>query len=573
MALPKIKDIFFYAAMFMVNYPWISFIFFAIIMGLCVPGTLYLELATAPTDIWANPDGQLFHEQNYFGDNFGKFFRSEMVIFKPKEGIDDPDFDIIKQKYLAEALYFQLMIFNTTVQMTTDELYDLKIEYNETVHQDGYKNYTYKDLCWSALGKTANCTYMSANGYFQNNLTRLMQYNDTMIPEVLLCKHSIDPSQTKPCFDEGGIPVQKSAVFGQLTEVFKDSDNQEISRKVPYGGGCNTHKKATSRILSNNENHDEISAQEDDDDSCKTFTYKAKALNLEILLRYEDQTDPISEKWEKQAIQETARKFQQNTNTTFIKEALPDLAHLIPDAPLNLTFSYLMERSVQDEIANETKNNLVVAILSYVLMFLYIGFALGRVPSKYNTTFGLGFSGVILVFSSLVCGIGVISYLNIKSSLISAEVVPFLILAIGVDNMFIISKTAKNFPNKDPKIKIAMAIRDVGPSITVATIIECLTFGIGTLTVIPALKVFCLTAVFCLLFNYFFQMTVFTSMLYYDFIRRDSQRYDIICCKKGKKSETDLNSIGNIDKCFKHCYSKFILSKPTQYIVFLITLV
>lgn len=63
--------------------------------------------------------------------------------------------------------------------------------------------------------------------------------------------------------------------------------------------------------------------------------------------------------------------------------------------------------------------------------------------------------------------------------------------------MFIITRTARNFKNKDFKLKIAMAIRDVGPSITVATIIESLTFGIGTLTSIPALKVFCLTAVFC----------------------------------------------------------------------------
>jgi len=52
--------------------------------------------------------------------------------------------------------------------------------------------------------------------------------------------------------------------------------------------------------------------------------------------------------------------------------------------------------------------------------------------------------------------------------------------------MFIISRTTKSFKNRDYKIKISMAIRDVGPSITVATIVESLTFGIGTLTSIPA---------------------------------------------------------------------------------------
>jgi len=142
--------------------------------------------------------------------------------------------------------------------------------------------------------------------------------------------------------------------------------------------------------------------------------------------------------------------------------------------------SYLTERSIPDELGNETSTNAWIVAVSYSLMFLYVGFALGRFPSKYETTFGLGLLGIILVASSVLCGYSIVSYLHIEASLISAEVVPFLILAIGVDNMFIISRTAKNFKHKDHKIKIAMAIRDVGPSITVATIIESLTFGIGT---------------------------------------------------------------------------------------------
>jgi Niemann-Pick C1 protein len=37
--------------------------------------------------------------------------------------------------------------------------------------------------------------------------------------------------------------------------------------------------------------------------------------------------------------------------------------------------------------------------------------------------------------------IGVISFMDIGLTMISAEVIPFLILAIGVDNMFIITHT------------------------------------------------------------------------------------------------------------------------------------
>lgn len=51
----------------------------------------------------------------------------------------------------------------------------------------------------------------------------------------------------------------------------------------------------------------------------------------------------------------------------------------------------------------------------------------------------LGLFGIMVVISSLICSIGLAGYLGIGLSMISAEVVPFLILAIGVDNMFILS--------------------------------------------------------------------------------------------------------------------------------------
>lgn len=50
----------------------------------------------------------------------------------------------------------------------------------------------------------------------------------------------------------------------------------------------------------------------------------------------------------------------------------------------------------------------------------------------------LALGGVILVFSSVACSIGTLSYIGITTTLITVEVVPFLVLAVGVDNIFII---------------------------------------------------------------------------------------------------------------------------------------
>ena len=80
--------------------------------------------------------------------------------------------------------------------------------------------------------------------------------------------------------------------------------------------------------------------------------------------------------------------------------------------------------------------------------------------------------------------------------MISAEVVPFLILAIGVDNMFLITRAEKQVPDEivENKYRIAFALKEIGPSIFVAAFCEALAFFIGMQTDIPALSSFCLVA-------------------------------------------------------------------------------
>ena len=61
-------------------------------------------------------------------------------------------------------------------------------------------------------------------------------------------------------------------------------------------------------------------------------------------------------------------------------------------------------------------------------------FALSQIDMK----FFVGFVGVLLVLFAVLSSIGLLSYIGVAGSLIILEVVPFLVLAVGVDNLFII---------------------------------------------------------------------------------------------------------------------------------------
>ena len=57
---------------------------------------------------------------------------------------------------------------------------------------------------------------------------------------------------------------------------------------------------------------------------------------------------------------------------------------------------------------------------------------------QVDAKFTLGLCGVLIVLMSVASSIGFFSYLHIPATLIIIEVVPFLVLAVGVDNVFIL---------------------------------------------------------------------------------------------------------------------------------------
>lgn len=137
-------------------------------------------------------------------------------------------------------------------------------------------------------------------------------------------------------------------------------------------------------------------------------------------------------------------------------------------------------------------------------MFLYISVAIGEFPSRLHTRFLVGLGGIMIVVCSLIISIGVASWVGVELNLISSEVVPFLILAIGVDNMFIISMTERTMKKKwrrkfgndnyDVNKIMGKTIGHVGPGIMAAAVSEAAAFIVGVLTDIPALQEFCIMA-------------------------------------------------------------------------------
>jgi Niemann-Pick C1 protein len=228
-----------------------------------------------------------------------------------------------------------------------------------------------------------------------------------------------------------------------------------------------------------------------------------------------------------------------------------------------LKAEYLAERSVPDNITEEGNQNAFIIGISYLMMFVYVSISIGFFPSMVYNRFILGFAGIIVVIFSLLAGIGLTFYFNVPLTMISAEVVPFLILAIGVDNMFLISRAERNVPEfiTDMEMRIAYAMKEIGPQIFAAAFCETIAFFIGMLTDVPALYSFCLVAGLSVIMDFIFQMTIFLAILTVDGKRIQQNRADIAFCKVVKEVKEPRKEF--VRGLFKKYYVPFLFNKKT----------
>ncbi|BBH09885.1 Patched family protein [Prunus dulcis] len=184
----------------------------------------------------------------------------------------------------------------------------------------------------------------------------------------------------------------------------------------------------------------------------------------------------------------------------------------------NLTLSFSAESSIEEELKRESTADVITIVVL------------------------LGLSGVMLVVLSVLGSVGFFSAVGIKSTLIIMEVIPFLVLAVGVDNMCILVHAVKRQPLELPlEMRISNALAEVGPSITLASLSEILAFAVGSFIPMPACRVFSMFAALAVLLDFFLQVTAFVVLIYFDFLRAEDNRVDCFPCIKVSSSSVETS--------------------------------
>ena len=141
--------------------------------------------------------------------------------------------------------------------------------------------------------------------------------------------------------------------------------------------------------------------------------------------------------------------------------------------------------------------------------------------------------GIGTIALASYAGIGLSSMLDYKSHDIHDSIL-ILMLGLGLDDMFVICNALDQsslFKSSEQRLK--EAIVRAGPSITLTSVTDMLTFLIGSNSSIPVISSFCVYCSVTVTFLYIAVLTIFLPVLYFDTKRVKSGRkecFGLFCC-------------------------------------------
>lgn len=163
-----------------------------------------------------------------------------------------------------------------------------------------------------------------------------------------------------------------------------------------------------------------------------------------------------------------------------------------------------------DSLENMVFKDAKMLIVGYLIVFGYLCLMLGRcslVEQRFYVSLG-GMLGVVMgmAVSYSICSVVGFFYGPTHT------VLPFLLLGIGIDNMFVIRQCLTTLETTgdegEERLEAVMSrvMGRAGVAITITSITDFVAFGIGASTVLPTLRSFCVYAAVGIMVIFFFQV-------------------------------------------------------------------
>ncbi|XP_029929839.1 patched domain-containing protein 3-like [Myripristis murdjan] len=288
-----------------------------------------------------------------------------------------------------------------------------------------------------------------------------------------------------------------------------------------------------------------------------------------------------------QAIQ--LRYYLQEDNKTKTDRWLEDFLNLLSNVSTTSTkVSYSTSMSMQWEIEKFPDAVTPLFAITYTIAITFSIMSCWRLDNVTNKVW-VAYGGVFVTALTILSSFGMLLLIG-QPFVITVASCPFMILGIGIDDMFIMVSCWQrtNFFDRVPK-RLADTYKDAAVSITITTLTDALALFLGYTSTFHSVQAFCLygglSVVFCYLYNITFLGALmalngqreeknrhwFTcSVIPYDLPSDKSKCFTFWCDGGSYDPKTNMEKMHPMNHFFKKFYGPFLTQKWIKLCVLVI---
>ncbi|CAO1613269.1 unnamed protein product [Sympodiomycopsis kandeliae] len=437
-ALSNFLNSFFYKlGLLVTKAPLLTFAVGLGLVALCNLGWSKFHVETDPVRLWVAPQSESKLQKEYFDEHFGPFYRTQQIFLMDKQGKDL----ITGHDLHSLSRYDQLA--NLPPALTFERLkwlQDLETEIRQL--KSAQRGITLQDVCFAPTGPGL-CVVQSVMGYFQDDLDSAGI--DASNWETSLNRCAQAPAECLPAF---GAPLKPNVILGGLPE---SSDSPSRARSA-----------VTTYVINNSLNATETALAQEWELALEQLLFsiagikdapehplatRRKELGLEIAISTES------------SLQQELGSSSNTDGPTIVASYLLMFLYAAITLGGSTAGGYVSDRVTSNRASSGRpgqqgaqgayhRSGLFDRLLK-LLPFVRSNNAsqAGQSSSRrrrllrrlfVDSKFTLGLFGIVIVLSSVSSAIGLLSFAGVSTTLIIAEVLPLLVLAVGVDNIFLL---------------------------------------------------------------------------------------------------------------------------------------
>jgi predicted RND superfamily exporter protein len=233
--------------------------------------------------------------------------------------------------------------------------------------------------------------------------------------------------------------------------------------------------------------------------------------------------------------------FSRGDASKLLEEWRKEFLNVVYDTETNRTYTQAhawTTDSAESIIKRYSSGSALLLILGYTFMMVYSGVAFINIKSGIKSKANVGVVGVLLVMISCLAGLGFSSLCGLPFNPTTTQVLPFLVLGLGVDDMFVMAHTFFSIFNQAKYRRLPLhevsreCLQRVGHSVTLTSLTNSAGFFLAAIIPIPAMRHFALQVGICVVVNYLVILLAFLAYLCIDGHRIRSGLYDGCCCNE-----------------------------------------